>query len=149
MLAEERDERGRGVVRVGQQMAAGVALALLERLEDQRFLLRAHAPQRADPAVGGRALEVVERADAELAVERRDGLGPDTLQVQQVEDRRRKLGEELAVVLGVAGLGDLADPRGQILADAGNLAQARRVERRELRADGWRRCRRRCGTRGS
>ena len=58
--------------------------------------------------------------------------GPDALQVQQIEDRRRKLGDELAMVGGVAGLGDLADPRGEILADAGNLAQPVVVERREL-----------------
>ena len=39
-LAQIRDERRGGVVRVGQQMPAGVPLALVERLEDQRFLLR-------------------------------------------------------------------------------------------------------------
>ena len=36
------------------------------------------------------------------------------------------------MVLGVAGVGDLADARGEVLADAGNLAQPGRVERREL-----------------
>ena len=136
-------------VRVGQQVAAGVTLPFLERLEDQRFLLRAHAAERANPAVGRRRFEILERADAELAVERRDGLRPDALQVEQVEDRRRKLGDELAMVLGVAGLGDLADAGGEVLADAGNLAQPGVVERRRARADGWRRCRRRCGRRGS
>ena len=50
-LAEVGDERRGGVVRVGQQMPAGEALAFVERLEDERFLLRAHAAQRADPAV--------------------------------------------------------------------------------------------------
>ena len=148
-LAEVADERGRRVVGVRQQMAAGVALAFLERLEDQRFLLRAHAAQRADAAVGRRAFEIVERADAELAVQRGDGLRADALQVQQVEDGRRKLGEQLAMKGRIAGLGDLADSRGQVLADAGNLAQPGVVERRELMRDGWRRCRRRCDTRES
>ena len=43
VLAQVADERRGGVVGVRQQMPAGVPLALLERLEDQRFLLRAHA----------------------------------------------------------------------------------------------------------
>ena len=134
---------------VGQQVTAGVALPLLERFEDQRFLLGAHAAQRANPAVERGAFEIVERADVELAVQRGDRLGPDALQMQQVEDRRRKLGDELAMIVGAAGLGDLADSRGEIFADAGDLAQPRRVERARARADGWRRCRRRCGRRGS
>ena len=149
-LAQVGDERRGGVVRVGQQMPAGEALALVERLEDERFLLRAHA--RAARGSGRRrgALEIVERADAELAIERRDGLRPDALQVQQVEDRRRKLGDAArGGNARVAGLGDLADARGEVLADAGNLAQPGLVERRRARADGWRRCRRRCGRRGS
>ena len=132
MLAEPADERGRDVVRIGQQMAAGVALPIVERLQDQRLLLGAHPAQGADLAVRGRLLEVFDRADAELAIEHRDGLRTDALQVEQVEDRRRKLGDQLAVELGVAGLDDLADPRGQILADAGNLAKPGHVERRQL-----------------
>ncbi len=111
-------------MRVRQQMPAGVALALGKRLEDERLLLRAHAAQRADPPVVRRLLEVVDRADAQLAIERRDGLRPDALQVEQVENRRRELGDELAMEFGVAGLDDLADPRGEVLADAGNLAKA-------------------------
>jgi hypothetical protein len=102
-LAKKRDEGGRGVVRIGQQVAAGVALALLERLENQRFLFRAHPAQRPDAAVGRRALEIVERPHVELAME-----------------------------LGAAGVGDFANARRQILADARDFAQARRVERRDL-----------------
>ena len=136
-------------MRVGQQVPAGEPLPFLERLQDERFLLRAHAAERANPAVERGALEIVERADAELAIQRRDGLRPDALQVQQVEDGRRKLGDELAMVGGVAGLADLADARGEVLADARDLAQPGLVERRELVRVVRRRCRRRCGTRES
>ena len=59
-LAQVGHERGGGIVRVGQQVAAGEALPLVERLQDQRFLLRAHAAKRANPAVERRALEIVE-----------------------------------------------------------------------------------------
>ena len=82
-------------------MAAGVALALLERLEDQRLFLGAHAAEAANPAVGGRALEIVERADVELAVQRRHRLRSDALQMQQIEHRRRELRDQLAVIGGI------------------------------------------------
>ena len=63
---------------------------------------------------------------------RRHGLGSDALQVQQVQNRRRELGDQLAVIDRIAGLGDFENPRGEILPDAGDLTQARGVERREL-----------------
>src|SRR5262249_10184176 len=47
-------------------------------------------------------------------------------------NRRRELGEQVEVKLGVAGGGNLPDLAGQILADAWNLAQRRFVERRQL-----------------
>ena len=100
VLAQRGDQRGGGVVRLGHQPPAGDALALLERLEDQRFLLRAHALERADAAVARGLLEVVERPDAEPVIEQRDGLRPDALQAQQVEDGRRKLLQQLLVVAG-------------------------------------------------
>ncbi len=131
-LAQIADERGRGIVRIRQEMPPGVALALLERLQDERLLFPAHAAQRADASIGRRALEVVERPDPELAVQRGHGLGADALQVEQIQNGRRKLGEELAMKGRAAGFGDLADSGGQILPDARNLAQPRFVERREL-----------------
>ena len=113
------------------------------------FLFRAHAAQRTDASVGRRVLEIGERADAELAVQRRHRLRPDALQVEQVQDGRRKLGQQLAMEGGAARVGDFADSRGQILADARNLPQSGFVERREDDADDWRRCRRRSDTRES
>jgi hypothetical protein len=93
-------------VRVGQQVAPRETLPLVERLEDECFLLGAHAAYRADPPVFCRRLEVVDRADAELAVEHGDSLRTDALQVKKIENRRRKLGDEIAVIGGVARLAD-------------------------------------------
>ena len=64
----------------------------------------------------------------QLAVEQRDGLRTDALQPQQVEQRRRKLREQLLMDRARAGLADFDDPRRQVLADPGPLAQARRLE---------------------
>ena len=55
--------------------------------------------------------------DAELAIEPGHGLGSDPLQVQQVEHRRRELLEQLLVVADRAGVDELADLRGEVLAD--------------------------------
>ncbi len=56
-------------------------------------------------------------------VEQGDGLRADALEVEQVENRRRKLLEQIAVIARLAGFGDLADLRREVLADAGNRAQ--------------------------
>ena len=132
VLAQRRDD-----ALAASSCASGSRCRPAWRLRSSRALrisasfLAPMPAKRADAAVGCGPLEIVERADAELAIERRDRLRPDALQVQQVEDGRRKLGDELAVVLRVAGLGDLADARREVLADAGNLAQPGGVERRE------------------
>ncbi len=63
--------------------------------------------------------------------------------------RGGKLGQELLMVRGVAGIRDFADARGEILPDAGNLTQAGLVQARQIVRMVRRRYRRRCGTRGS
>ncbi len=107
-------------------------LPLVDRLEDQRFLPGAHAFQGANPAVCSSLLEFLERADAEFAVEDGDGLRADALEMQQVQNRRWKLRQQLLVELRVSRVDDLTDARRQILADAGNLPQRGCVERREV-----------------
>src|SRR5204862_2611290 len=82
--------------------------------------------------VGRRTLEVVAGWDVELAIQGRDGLGSDTLEVKQIENGRRKLGDELAMVGRVTGFGDFADARGEILADSRNFPQLGRLERCQL-----------------
>ena len=56
--------------------------------------------------------------------------------MQQIENRRGEFGQQFAVVTRIARVRDLADAGRQILADAGNLAQARFVERAQDRW-GW------------
>ena len=63
---------------------------------------------------------------------RGDGLGADALQVEQIENGRRELGQELPMKGRAAGFGDLANSGSQILPDAWNLAQPRFVEQSEL-----------------
>ena len=113
-------------------MPSGKPFLFLERLENEAFLFRPHALHRADTAIPGGRLEIVQRADAELAIQYGNGFRSHPLQVQQIENRGRELGDELAVKGGVAGFGNLTNPRGEILADARNLAQAIRVEECEL-----------------
>src|SRR5215831_3089033 len=117
---------------MSEQMAASEPLPLVERFQDQRFFLGAHSLQRPDAAVMSRPFEVVEGPDAEISIQRGDGLRSDALQVQQIEDRRRELGDKLAVKLGISGLADLLDPRRQILPDARDLSQSGLVEQPEL-----------------
>src|SRR4051812_7041415 len=113
-------------------MPACETLSFLERFEDQPLFLCAHPAQRPDAAVERRALEIVQRADAELAIQRRDGLRADSLQVEQIEHGRRKLGDELAMKRGIAGLGNLSNARGEILPDPWNLAKPGLVEPGEI-----------------
>src|SRR6185436_2783738 len=100
-----------------------VAFALLDGLEDQRFFLRAHAFDGANPSVERGLLEIIERLDAELAIEHRHGLGTDTLQPHHVEPRGREFREQLAMELRIAGGGNFADLSRQVLANAGYVAQ--------------------------
>ncbi len=131
MLAQRGDERRRGIVRFSQKTTAGDALAFFERLEDHRLLLRPHALQRADAAVLRRALEVLERADRERVIEQGDRLRADALQVQQVEDGRRKLLQQLLVVWRAAAFDQLVDARREVLADARDAAALLRRHRRD------------------
>ena len=74
-LAEIRDQR-RGVVRVGQRCRPAWRFRSSMALRMSASFFAPMPLQRADPAVVCRALELVERPHAELAVERRDGLRP-------------------------------------------------------------------------
>ena len=128
-LAERGDQRRRRIVGLGDQPPAGDAGPLLEGAQDLRFLLRAHAFQRAQPAFASGRLEILERLDPELVVEQRDGLRTDALEVEQVEDGRRKLLQEILVIRDDARVDELANLRGEVLADAGQGQPIRRRER--------------------
>ena len=108
---------------VAHQVSAGVLSALGDGLENELFLFRPHALEAAQGAARGRLFEGVERGDAELAVDQRDGLGADALEAEQFKDRRRELAEQLLVVGGGSGRGNLADACGEVPADAGEVQQ--------------------------
>ena len=112
-------------MRFGQQVTAGVAFPLVHGAQNEGLLLVAHAAQTLQSSVACRRLEVVDRLDAELGVQLLDGTRTDTLKVEEVEDRRWKLGEQRAVEHRAACFCHLADPRGEIASDAGQLQQLR------------------------
>ena len=92
--------------------------------EDQLLGPARQAPQVAQPPGLGRGPEVVERRDPELRVDQANGLRSEARQSEEVEQRRRELGEQPLVVRDDArrgGLGDLVRDR---LADAGDLRRA-------------------------
>ena len=144
-----RDQRVGHLGRARQQVTAGEALPLFDRLKNQLLLLAAHALDAANAAgLGGRG-QVVEALDAQLLVEHGDGLRSDALQPQHVEQRRRKLGQQVAADCAIAGRRDLANASGEVLADAVPAAQRRFIERRRRLRPHATRCRRRCDTRES
>jgi hypothetical protein len=126
--AQVRDELRGGRCGIGQQMATGVALPLFERLQDERFLLRAHAFQFAQAAITCGRRKIVQRPDVQGGVQQGHGLRPDSLQAQDVQDRRRKLLQELLVIPAHAGVGKLPYLFRQILADPWHFAEPRVVE---------------------
>ena len=130
-FAEVSRELGGNRCRIGQQVTPGVFLPLFERLEDQRFLLRAHAAQLPQAPFPRRGREIVQRPDVQSRVEQCDRLGPDTLEPKQVEDRGWKFQQEILMESARAALGELADLPGEVLADAGQLEQLFVVEPRD------------------
>ncbi len=107
-------------MRFGHQAASGCARPFFEGLQDEGFLLRAHALEAAKASLPCRALQVVECANPKLTVERRDGLRADSLQPEQVEDGRRELLQERLVITDHAGVDELADLGAEVLTDAGD-----------------------------
>ncbi len=76
---------------VGEQVAARVPPAFLDRLEDQRFLLRPHPLQLAKaPASRPRSSSSSSERDVERPVEQRDRLRAHALQAEDVEERGRE-----------------------------------------------------------
>ena len=120
--AQVLDESGCRLVGLGQQVPAGVLLSVCKCLQDERFLLRAHALQQPQPSRQARRFEILERAHPQVPVEHRHRLWPDPLQVEEIDDARRELGDEFPMELRAAGRGDFDDAGREVLADAGNLA---------------------------
>ncbi len=144
-----RHDRPRDRIRRRQQMAAGVLFPLVDRLQDERFLLGSHPLDRAHAAVARGPLEVVERLHAQLAMEHGDRFRPDALQPHHVENRRRKLRHQAAVIFASRRFRRFrgSAPPGPCRCREFRASRSHRASR--ARADGWRRCRRRYGTRES
>ena len=117
------EQKGSRLGGIGQQVAAGMLLPLGARSKDELFLLRAQAFQRAHAAVAARGLELLYRLDAELGIQQRHRFWTDALQVEQIENSRREMLEQLPVITRFARLGNLPDLRCQIFADPLNSAQ--------------------------
>ena len=146
-LAQPGDQRLRRLAGVADQVTPGVLAALGDRRQDQAFLLRAHALEAADGAGLGRGFEVVERADVQRVVEQRHRLRPDALQAHHLEDRGGEQLQQLVAQAGGARGGDVADARGQVLADAVDRQQRRRRRGRRRERGSRRRPAPPCGRR--
>jgi hypothetical protein len=131
LLSQRRHERGGGFRRVCHEVAAGMAPVVCERLEHRFLLARTHAPDLPDAAILQRGVEIVQGADPQLRMQLAHGSRTHALQPCQIEEGGRELGEELPVVLGPAGLRDLAHFLREVAADARDLQQLRFIEVRQ------------------
>ena len=124
LRAQIVEQQTGGLGCVGHQVPAGVLFPLGACSENKLFLLRVPAlsSSRTRPS-RARGLQLLDRLDPELCVEQGNRLRADALEVEQVENRRRELLEQVAVKTSFACLGNLADFRRQVLADAGYGAQ--------------------------
>ena len=112
-------------------MSSAVLRPLLDRGKNLRLLLGAHAFEALELSSFRCGSEVVDALDVERGVEHRDRLRTHALKAQQIEDRWRELLEQLLVVTARAGLSQLADARGEVLADAWDRAQLLFIELRD------------------
>ena len=125
-----------GIQRRGQRLRVEgesrprVAAVGLQRLEDQRLFLQAHSCHRPNPPVASGLFEIVEGANPQLAVKPRYRFGPNALEPEQIEDGRRKLLEQLAVILDSPGLDQFTDLGGDVLADPRQRQPLRRAHLR-------------------
>jgi hypothetical protein len=118
LAAQVFDEQPCGFCRDRKEMASRLLFALRTRLQNQLFLLRSHSFQLADASIPAGGFELVNTSDAQLRVQLSDRFWADALKVEQVENRRRELVEQFAVIARVAALGDFANLQCEIFTDA-------------------------------
>ena len=104
-----------------------------DRLEDVLLGLRLDLGQLAESAGLGRFLELVDRGDAELLVDRAGGRGPHTRHAQQRDESRRHRGQKVGVTLRLAGLDELRDRLGHRRPGLRDLAEPPLLEERRDR----------------
>src|SRR5687768_12757965 len=104
-------------------MSASVLLPFCAGSQDELFLLRPQPFQSTYAPVAAGEFKFLDGLDAELGIKQRHCLWAYALQMQQVENRRRKLLEQLLVITRLPRFCDLANLRRKLFADAGNGAQ--------------------------
>src|SRR5262245_44715613 len=109
-------------------MAAGILLPFLNRFQDERLLLSAHASNATEPASTGGRSQFIQRAHAERGVKERDGFWTDSLQTEQVQHGWRELLQELLMKLADACGSKLNDLGRELLATSRQLAQPGGIE---------------------
>ena len=123
MADEIRHQRIGHLSGLGQQVTAGVTLALFDRLEDQVLFLRAHSLDATNTARLRRLAQVVEALDVQLLVQERHGLGPNPLQAQHLQQRFGEFLQQLLADLACASGRNIANAGGEVLANARPRAQ--------------------------
>ena len=108
--------------RLRQKMAAGMLPALGAGPQNLLLLFSAEALQSPDPTICAGRLEFINGTDTELAVEQCHRPGSHALKVHELQDRRRKLVEQLTMKASLACLGDFTDLGREVLADPRNRA---------------------------
>ena len=121
-LEVARQARDDGLCFRKKEPALGAA-PVVQPLADLRLFLLLHPGQRPEAAVGDGLLEVLGGGDAELPPHEADALGSEPGQVQQLEEPRRHLGQQLLVVRAVTGRHRLLELRGDAGAHTGHLLQ--------------------------
>jgi hypothetical protein len=136
-------------VRVRQQVAPVEPLALVERLQDQRFFLRSHAAQRSDAAVGAARSRSssVRMPSSRYKVATVLGPTPCRWSRSRIVGGNSATSSRWYAVSPVRAILDGSAPRGPCRCREFPAGRSRPAGRD--RAGDWTRCRRHSGTRGS
>ena len=89
---------------IAQQKAAGALPILRDGAQDLLLQLRAHARQHAQLLLLAEALQFVDGADVEVLEDQRDALGPEPLDLEELERGRRKFRQQHVAPLAGAAL---------------------------------------------
>ena len=116
-----RDQFRRDLLPEAQQETAGALAILRDRLEHLLFQLGAHARQLAQLLLLADALQLVDGGDLVVLVDQRDALRAQALDLQQLEQRGRKLRQQRVALFERAALGEFLEHARDAFADARNL----------------------------
>jgi hypothetical protein len=103
---------------VRHQVTPLASLELLDRTQQQLFLLGPQPPKFPNLPGSGSLLEFVERSNVERVVDQRDRLGTDALKFEQLQHGGGIVGHQLAMVGQLTRLDELANSCGEIFPNA-------------------------------